>query len=84
MLAESALTSYSYRLSHAHQQNFLAALDRQMIGKGLATSGEAVFDLDFHAIMHWGRDPALEKFLVAHALAARPVGADLLRATRHS
>ena len=58
---KSALTSYSYRLSHAHQQNFLAALDRQMIGTGLATSGEAVFDLDFHAIMHWGRDPALEK-----------------------
>src|SRR5713101_3740371 len=61
---KSALTSYSYRLSHAHQQNFLAALDRQMIGKGLATSGEAVFDLDFHAIMHWGRDPALEKHYV--------------------
>src|SRR5271157_2049483 len=61
---KSALTSYSYRLSHAHQQNFLAALDKQMIGKGLATSGEAVFDLDFHAIMHWGRDPALEKHYV--------------------
>ena len=50
---KSALTSYSYRLSHAHQQRFLAALDRQMIGAGLATSGEAVFDLDFHAIMAW-------------------------------
>jgi hypothetical protein len=61
---KSALTSYSYRLSHAHQQRFLAALDRQMIGSGLATSGEAVFDLDFHAIMHWGRDPALEKHYV--------------------
>ena len=61
---KSALTSYSYRLSHAHQRNFLAALDRQMIGTGLATSGEAVFDLDFHAIMHWGRDPALEKHYV--------------------
>ena len=61
---KSALTSYSYRLSHAHQQNFLAALDTQMIGTGLATSGEAVFDLDFHAIMHWGRDPALEKHYV--------------------
>jgi hypothetical protein len=61
---KSALTSYSYRLSHAHQQNFLAALDKQMIAGGLATSGEAVFDLDFHAIMHWGRDPALEKHYV--------------------
>ena len=35
-----------------------------MIGAGLATSEEAVFDLDFHAIMHWGRDPALEKHYV--------------------
>ena len=61
---KSALTSYSYRLSHAHQQRFLAALDRQMIASGLAASGEAVFDLDFHAIMHWGRDPALEKHYV--------------------
>ncbi len=61
---KSALTSYSCRLSHAHQQRFPAALDRQMIGTGLAASGEAVFDLDFHAIMHWGRDPALEKHYV--------------------
>src|SRR5216683_1069496 len=61
---KSALTGYSYRLSHAHQQNFLAALDRQMIAGGLATSGEAVFGLDFHAVMHWGRDPALEKHYV--------------------
>jgi hypothetical protein len=56
---KSALTSYSYRLSHTHQQRFLAALDKQMISSGLATADEAVFDLDFHAIMHWGRDPAL-------------------------
>ena len=33
---KSALTSYSYRLSHSHQQRFLAALDRQMISSGLA------------------------------------------------
>ena len=71
---KSALTSYSYRLSHAHQQRFLAALDTQMIAAGLATSGEAVFDLDFHAIMHWGRDPALEKHYVpARSQRARPV-----------
>jgi transposase len=71
---KSALTSYSYRLSHAHQQRFLAALDTQMTGTGLATSGEAVFDLDFHAIMHWGRDPALEKHYVpARSQRARSV-----------
>ena len=61
---KSALTDYSYRLSHDHQRKFLAALDQQMIGKGLATAQEAVFDLDFHAVMHWGTDPALEKHYV--------------------
>jgi transposase len=61
---KSALTDYSYRLSHDHQVRLLAALDRQMIGKGLATAEEAIFDLDFHAIMHWGQDPALEKHYV--------------------
>jgi hypothetical protein len=61
---KSALTDYSYRLSHDHQQKFLAALDTKMIGAGLATPGEAIFDLDFHAVMHWGDDPALEKHYV--------------------
>jgi hypothetical protein len=61
---KSALTGYSYRLSHDHQQRFLAALDAKMISSGLATSEEAIFDLDFHAVMHWGRDPALEKHYV--------------------
>src|SRR5512142_2017004 len=61
---KSALTDYSYRLSHAHQQRLLAALDQQMIGHGLATAEEAIFDLDFHAIMHWGQEPALEKHYV--------------------
>jgi hypothetical protein len=61
---KSALTDYSYRLSHDHQQKFLAALDAKMIGAGLATPGEAIFDLDFHAVMHWGDDPALEKHYV--------------------
>ena len=54
---KSALTSYSYRLSHDHQHTFLAALDSQMIASGLASAGEAIFDLDFHAVMHWGHDP---------------------------
>ena len=61
---KTALTDYSYRLSHDHQLRFLAALDKQMIGSGLATAQEAIFDLDFHAVMHWGTDPALEKHYV--------------------
>src|ERR1700733_4654043 len=61
---KTALTDYSYRLSHDHQQRFLAALDAKMIASGLATSDEAIFDLDFHAVMHWGHDPALEKHYV--------------------
>jgi transposase len=55
---KSALTSYSYRLAHDHQRRFLAALDAQMISSGLAAHEEAIFDLDFHAVMHWGHDPA--------------------------
>jgi hypothetical protein len=71
---KSALTGYSYRLSHDHQHRFLAALDQQMIGAGLATPGQAVFDLDFHAVMHWGHDPALEKHYVpARSQRARSV-----------
>src|SRR4249920_1042068 len=61
---KSALTSYSYRLSHDHQRGFLAALDTKMIAAGLAGSDEGIFDLDFHAVMHWGNDPALEKHYV--------------------
>jgi hypothetical protein len=61
---KTALTDYSYRLSHDHQRRFLVALDTAMIHTGLATTEQAIFDLDFHAIMHWGRDPALEKHYV--------------------
>jgi hypothetical protein len=61
---KSALTSYSYRASHNHQRAFLAALDQKMIAAGLASGEQAIFDLDFHAIMHWGEDPALEKHYV--------------------
>jgi hypothetical protein len=61
---KSALTDYSYRLAHDHQHKFLAALDQKMIAAGLATACEAVFDLDFHAVMHWGHDPVLEKHYV--------------------
>ncbi len=51
---KSAVADYSYRLSHDHQRRFLAALDKTMTSSGLATSDQAVFDLDFHAVMHWG------------------------------
>ena len=71
---KTALTDYSYRLSHDHQQRFLAALDAKMIASGLATSDEAIFDLDFHAVMAWGHDPALEKHYVpARSQRARSV-----------
>ena len=58
----TALTSYSYRLQHAKQAAFLTALDKATLKAGLAT-GDAV-NLDFHAVMHWGQDPALEKHYV--------------------
>ncbi len=58
----TALTSYSYRLEHAKQAAFLSALDKATLNAGLAT-GDAV-NLDFHAVMHWGQDPALEKHYV--------------------
>src|SRR6266498_1587191 len=61
---KSALTSYSYRLSHNHQRAFLAALDQNMIAAELATGEQAIFDLDFHAVLHWGDDPVLEKHYV--------------------
>ncbi len=58
----TALTTYSYRLQHAKQAAFLAALDKAALAAGLAT-GEAL-NLDFHAVMHWGDDPVLEKHYV--------------------
>jgi hypothetical protein len=61
---KTALTDYSYRLTHDHQRRFLAALDTTMVDKGLATGEDAIFDLDFHAVMHWGSDPVLEKHYV--------------------
>jgi transposase len=61
---KSALTDYSYRTTHAHQRRLLGALDQKMITGGLATAEDAIFDLDFHAVMHWGHDPVLEKHYV--------------------
>jgi transposase-like protein len=58
----TALTTYSYRLQHSKQQKFLAGLDKASLAAGLA-SGDAL-NLDFHAVMHWGEDAALEKHYV--------------------
>jgi transposase len=61
---KSALTEYSYRTSHDNQRAFLTGLDTAMIAAGLATAEQAIFDLDFHAVMHWGEDPALQRHYV--------------------
>jgi hypothetical protein len=61
---KTALTDYSYRTSHENQRAFLAALDAKLIDGGLATGPDAIFDLDFHAVMHWGHDPVLERHYV--------------------
>ncbi len=58
----TALTTCSCRLEHRRQAAFLAALDKAAIAAGLA-DGEAL-NLDFHAVMHWGKDPVLEKHYV--------------------
>ena len=62
----TALTSYSYRLDHTRQAALLTALGKAMIGADLITDtgGDLDLDLDFHAIMHWGEDVALEKHYV--------------------
>lgn len=58
----TALTTYSYRLSHERQRRFLGALDKTMLAAGLSEGAD--FDLDFHAVMHWGEDAGLEKHYV--------------------
>ena len=60
---QTALATYSYRLSHQRQRGFLTALDHAMVTTGLVAGAD--FDLDFHTIMHWGEDAALEKHYVA-------------------
>jgi len=68
----TALTTYSYRLQHARQAAFLTALDKAALAAGLA-HGEAL-NLDFHAVMHWGEDPVLEKHYVPRrSQRTRPV-----------
>ena len=60
----TALTSYSYRLDHARQTALLTGLGKAMIQANLITDTGGDLDLDFHAIMHWGQDVALEKHYV--------------------
>src|ERR671910_1925168 len=78
----AAPASYSYRLSHQRQQRFLAALDQAMVGAGLADGAD--FDLDFHAIMHWGEDAALDKHYVPRrSQRTRPGPAGVRPAAHH-
>jgi hypothetical protein len=58
---KAALTGYSYRASHDNQAALLASLDKALARARLADPAEGVFGLDFHAIMHWGHDPVMEK-----------------------
>lgn len=60
----TALTTYSYRLDHTRQAAFLAALGKAMLAADLVSDASGDLDLDFHAIMHWGQDVALEKHYV--------------------
>src|SRR6266567_6463906 len=58
----TALGTYSYRLSRAHDRALLAALAGAARRTGQIQG--ASFDLDFHAIMHFGDDVALETHYV--------------------
>src|SRR6266511_2686450 len=60
----TALSTYSYRLSHARQVAFLRALGQAMLQADLVADRGGDLDLDFHAIMHWGEDVALERHYV--------------------
>ena len=68
----TALSGYSYKLSHERQHAFLEALNSAMVRAGLVDGAD--FDLDFHTIMHWGEDPVLEKhYVVKRSQRARSV-----------
>jgi hypothetical protein len=57
------LSSYSYRVRRANNEQLLGATVRRLRELGLAT-GEQGFNLDFHAIRHHGTDTPLEKHYV--------------------
>ena len=58
----SSLGSYSYRLTRSHDETLLAGLARSMTETGQTRGVD--FDLDFHAIMHFGDDVAMETHYV--------------------
>ena len=57
------LTSYSYRVRRASNEQLLTGTCRRLRELGLATGAEG-FNLDFHAIRHHGTDTPLEKHYV--------------------
>jgi hypothetical protein len=57
------LSTYSYRTGRASNRKLLSGLVTALRGLGMAT-GEAGFNLDFHAIRHHGTDTPLEKHYV--------------------
>ena len=61
-LAATALGTYSYRLSRHANKALLGALAASARRTGQVQG--ASFDLDFHAVMHFGEDVALEKHYV--------------------
>ncbi len=58
----TALTRDSYKLWHERQHVLLVVINQAMLQAGLIDGAD--FDLDFHEIMHWGEDKALEKHYV--------------------
>jgi hypothetical protein len=60
----TALTTYSYRLDHSRQTALLGGIGKAMLAADLVSDAGGDLDLDFHAIMHWGQDPVLEKHYV--------------------
>jgi transposase len=58
----TALGTYSYRLSRSTNQALLAAVGASAVRTGQIQGSS--FDLDFHAIMHFGDDVALETHYV--------------------
>lgn len=58
----TSLTDYSYRTDHRMQAKLLRGLGASMLKAGLVEGGD--FDLDFHAVMHYGEDPILEEHYV--------------------
>ena len=58
----TSLTDYSYRTDHRMQARLLSGLGASMLTGGLVEGSD--FDLDFHAVMHYGEDPILEEHYV--------------------